>query len=902
MSVTVKSKIETILQEEKWTRAPLSSYTEATINKLHELVDSAEIEHTPTILSICEEHLQQNKNSIPALYIGGVLSIRHHKEDDGYLVKLIKLLFDNQRKALVEIIMKLNSNLYNSEFALRMLATILEERNATEELMQIREMITAVDPSETDLLIRIAQEKERNRDKEGAINDLKNLIHRLLLKKQFSKIRDTWLHLIRLVPKDIEFFYLTLEKVSELLSTERALQLMELYYPTIEGNFSYDEITQYNKKMLFLDPSNVQARNRLVDVYRKKYSENKNLEKFISDAQILGDWRDIHEAIADFERHIAFAEGNFVFHKSWGVGIVRGISSNGLTLDFPKKRKHVMSFHMASKALELLSKDHIKVLKSLVKPQVLITRVKKNPLWTLEVILKSYGGKVDLKTIRAELVPSVLSSKEWANWGTKARSLLNSDTRFGVSAESSDMYVLKEAPSSQIDHTLGRFHSYTRFDDRVSVLEQHIQTEDTTLSKESIEVIVPMLEYFAKYTKQEPVNAESIASSLLLSQYATVLQDNMVDFRTTDDLLTSLDDIFPVFSDLKSTGMKKKLLTILLSDANLKDEKIYSLFPSFISRDFLRILEEQRGKERVQGLYEYLLQNSVDLRFPFIWLARTLKIDETFDDFEISLSDTFLATLNLLILSHREITSDINLGLNRKILKYGQDFLYDSGNLARFFSSNDWTTVHPVYTLIQTNSPFSARITVELAQLVTKTHKDLATTHQVLQEAAPKAQSLIATKASIEEKRALLLQYTEVDIPRISKEIEKARSFGDLKENAEYKAAKEQQANISARIKTLSSELQQVVAFSPSEKKPNTIQFGTTVTLEHTEKAEKKSSVEYTILGPWESNPEMNIISYLSPLGTQLTSLKINDTLTLTIDSEEINYRVSSIEAVSDLK
>lgn len=888
----MRSKIETIFQEEKWTRAPLSSYTDASIIELHALIDEADPEHAPEILTLCEEHLINNKNSVPALYIGGVLSIRHHKEDDGYLVKLIKLLFDNQRKNIVETTMRLNPNLYGNEFALRTLALILEDRDDLDELNRIRQLITLVDISETELLARLAQEKEKKGDSEGAISDLKNLIHRLLLKKQFSKIRDAWLQMIKLAPKDIEFYYLTLEKVTETLSSERSIQLMELYFPFVEKHFSHDEVIVYNKKMLSLDKNNVQAKTRLVDLYRKKYANNKNLEKFIQDAQLLGDWRDVHEAIGDFERHIAFAENNFVFHKSWGVGIVRKVTTSGIVLDFSKKRNHTMSFHMATNALDVLPKDHIKVLKSIVKHDALVTRTKKKPLWILEIILKSYGGQVDLKTIRNELVPSVLSPKEWASWGAKARGLLNSNTIFGVSSDSPDVFFLKRVPSSLIEHTVERFYNFSEFTDRVAVLEQFVNSDDVDFLKEDIQAALKdMLLYFVKFTQEEPVSAKSIASSILLEKCQKVLHGTVIPFQSSKLLLEKTENLGAIFKDFKNPSTKKKFLSLLISTEDIDLEKIYALFPSFVSRDYLKTMEELRGKEALQGLFNYLLQRSNDLRFSFIWLIRTLKINEAFQDFEFSLADTYLAAINLLILSHREVTSGINLSLNRKILKYGQEFLYDSGNIESFFHSRNWSEVHPIYTLIHANSPFNARITVKLTQLINEIHGSKAT-GKTTKDKKQQRQGLISIKQSFEEKKQLLAQYTDIDMPTISKEIEKARAFGDLKENAEYKAAKESQATLSAKIKQLHNELQNVTIFEPPKEKPSHVQFGCEVSL----KNNIGDSIHYTILGPWESDPENGVISYLSPLGMQLSSLRTGDSIELIVDGKPFNYSIDSID------
>ena len=136
--------------------------------------------------------------------------------------------------------------------------------------------------------------------------------------------------------------------------------------------------------------------------------------------------------------------------------------------------------------------------------------------------------------------------------------------------------------------------------------------------------------------------------------------------------------------------------------------------------------------------------------------------------------------------------------------------------------------------------------------------------------------------------------------PKISKEIAAAREFGDLKENAEYHAAKEQQGLSEARIREIESKLSRsqiidILAIPPSGK----IIFGTTIELVN---ILDDSEVEYKIVGEDEADAENGLISWVSPLATALIGKQAGDVIVwarplgaLELEIEEFNYSLSLI-------
>ncbi|MFO7650297.1 MAG: GreA/GreB family elongation factor [bacterium] len=132
---------------------------------------------------------------------------------------------------------------------------------------------------------------------------------------------------------------------------------------------------------------------------------------------------------------------------------------------------------------------------------------------------------------------------------------------------------------------------------------------------------------------------------------------------------------------------------------------------------------------------------------------------------------------------------------------------------------------------------------------------------------------IYSTPAGIERAREDLRRMSEEDLPRTAEEIAQARSHGDLSENYEYKAAKEKQARLMARMNRLRDELALARPIRSDDIDTAEISIGCRVALQDAAGA----TVVYTILGPWDSDHERGVISYLSPFARLLMSKKPGD-------------------------
>lgn len=148
------------------------------------------------------------------------------------------------------------------------------------------------------------------------------------------------------------------------------------------------------------------------------------------------------------------------------------------------------------------------------------------------------------------------------------------------------------------------------------------------------------------------------------------------------------------------------------------------------------------------------------------------------------------------------------------------------------------------------------------------------------------------TQYGYEKLTSELKNLKEVERPNIVKEIDIARSHGDLKENAEYHAAKEKQLFIEARINELSLMLANAQVIDPASLEHQKVSFGSTVKILN---LDNDKTFSYTIVGSIESDPSKGLISFGSPIAKSLIGKSVGDEVSITLPSGETDFEILEI-------
>lgn len=890
MSEVQMQKIGELLNEEKWTRATLNNYSISNFQELDTFLQGMEDEETAeAVKELCDEHLTHTKNSIIALYLSGIIALGRQQIDDANLVKLITIFSDNHKWKVVEYLCKRILDFGENKFALRTLSECYDHENEEDKKYEVWERLIKVDYEEAEIVRLLAEKREAQGDTEGAVDFYKKAIHRYITKRLFTQVKEIWNKLIEYVPDEGDFFFHVEGKVAKTISEERAGQLLETLYAEYREREAWDKSIEILKRILSYDSKNQWARKEISDCFKEKYKGHSHLDEYIRLSNLNQGYRNVHDAISDFEKHISFDSGNFVCHRTWGVGMIKKIKGDLVQIDFARKRGHEMSLKMAVSALGTLSKDHIWVLKVVWPKDKLHDKIKSDIPWALKTVIKSFDNAANMKQIKAELVPSVLTQGEWSSWSTEARKILKTDQSFGNLPDKVDVFVVRDTPISFEEKTFNRFRAEKSFFGRLKILREFLVHSDP-----ESDYFGEMFNYFTGFLKAyNQVNEQVLASYLvinrLIREYPYLNPGFSAKFK---ELIEESEiDIEALFQQIDDADLKKDFLDKVKKSMSSWADYFVKLFPHYLTRYVVDELDSRGYQDKIRELFTSLLDQYRDKREAFVWAAKNIEEETWIDEYQLSYEKVLIGMIHLLDITYREIANKRDVAENRKLNRQILNFLFKENRLADYFQKADEESINRLFTLVNDVKELDPSLRIELKHRIMERFPNFHFYGEEEKETV--SRGLIVTREALEEKKKQLKHMSDVEMKETSKEIGAAIELGDLSENAEYKAGKEKQELLSINIGKLRDEIERAMVFDPKELDTSKISFGTKVILQNMLNGKAE---EYRIFGPWESDPGRNIISYLSPFGGKLWNHKVGEELQFEINERKYHYTVTDIE------
>ena len=892
MSEDCIKTITEILNEEKWTRATLNNYSISNFKELDALIKLAyEEEQQGEVKELCDEHLTHTKNSIAALYISGILGLRRQLIDDTNLVMLITIFADNHKWNIVEFLCNSILEFGENKYALRTLAECYENENEEEKKFEVWERLIRVDYEEAEIVKILAEKKEEEGDIENAVELYKKAIHRFINKKLFSSVKEIWAKLIEYSPEEIDFFNHVNRKVSTIISNERASQLLEDLYTYYKGKEDWTRCIEILKEILLFDSQNAWARKEITESYKAKYSFHSQLDEYVRLSNLNQSWRNVYDAIADFEKHISFDVGSFVSHKAWGIGKIKSISGDEIAIDFVKKRGHKMSLKMAVNALTSLAKDHISVLKVRKKKDVLKNKIKSDVPWALKIIIRSFDNAANMKQIKAAIVPSILTPGEWSSWSTQARNILKEDPVFGNHPEKIDVFMVRDKPISKEEKIYNKFKAEKNFFNKIKALEDFVK-----LSDPESDFFNEMFTYFGNLLKSYAVADEQVVASYfivkkLIDQYPFL---NSSDFNLNFlDLVQSIEDLESVYVGIDNADIRKQFLIALKEKEEWPDIYV-KLFPKAMSTSIIDELASSGYKEKIEELFLSIADRYREYRETFIWIVKNYVSEKWCEKHNVSYEKILINMIHLLDITYREISDKRDVSDNRRLNKQILTFLIKEEHVVHYINVADEDSVTRIYSLLSDVKDLDVKFKQELKKLIKARFEGFKFYDETASKADVKSavRGLLVSKAAFQAKQKELKNIIEVEIPKNSKEIGAAIELGDLSENAEYKAGKEKQELLQISVGKLQEEIDKARVIESSSISSEKIAFGVKAVLKNNTSGDSES---YTIMGPWESDPAKNIISYQSPFAGELLGHVKGESLKFVINEREYDYTIEEL-------
>ncbi len=570
--------------------------------------------------------------------------------------------------------------------------------------------------------------------------------------------------------------------------------------------------------------------------------------------------------------------GTFCLHKSWGFGRVAewNLLLNQIVIDFAGKKGHPMQLQYAAENLDVIPTEHF-LARKVSDLAAMKKLAKDDPLAVVRNILDSRGGRAIAQDFSDWMVPDLFSEAEWKKWWDSARKQMKTSGAFSIPAKKTEPIQMRAEGVSQADELIDNFNRARQPKQQVAALDEMVKShQQFKESEKELQSIVAAVENSA--TRNQKTHPE-LAFELVLGR----------------------DDLLERFPPLKTTHIgltlakliddeEKRLVLILPKLSAAREKRVLQALPAALgdrwSARALQLMQSVHGRmvaqiphvfrdagkqAELQDVLRRSIREHSATSEMLVWLCTERA------DWKELITPELLAA----ILSALEREQHSAPGRASKL----QRLLVDDRQLvADIFANADVGLARDAMRRLQLTPLFDELTKRSLLARIVKVFPDLESMIAGAQS-QEKAQPLIVSWSSLERRKAEFEELVKKKIPENTKEIQIARSYGDLSENFEYKAAKQMQAVLVRRRSDLERDLAKARGTSFENPDTSRVSIGTVVTVR--DKVSKKDET-YTILGAWDGNPDRHIISYQTAIGQALLGKKAGEVATLPNGEVEI--------------
>jgi transcription elongation GreA/GreB family factor len=592
---------------------------------------------------------------------------------------------------------------------------------------------------------------------------------------------------------------------------------------------------------------------------------------------------------AEGEKLSLLPVGSFCQHKSWGAGRVAewDLLADRMVIDFETKAGHSMKLSFALNSLEVLPPDSL-LARRVGDLPALKKMAKEKPAELVELALTSNGNSMTLDSLEALIKGTIVADSDYKNWWTAAKKALKDKRHIVVPTKRTEMLTLRDQEKSHADTMVSNFLAARDLKGKLAALAM-IQRE-LDLFANPAEELLPVLDDISSTVKKAAKLHPKESLQLLLCR--NELLDAIPNGVLPAGSLTveeHLRDNRPQIADA-SSGLPVALLT-----------RMYRAFPgSFPEREWvqecLKHLTRTNGRaldeitqlldinDELDVLIDYLkraVRNRLLSTDLLIWMCKERKkLSEPV--FDMELGNAIIGALE----------DDHLQGGPKKTSRLHDAFVEDLDLVPEMIEEAEADEL-VIFSKRIKNSPVFEELTRR--SLMGRIIKKRPETQSLMDEGGSKEDnSLIVSWDSMERRKLELEELTRVKIPQNKKDIQIAREYGDLRENFEYKSAREQQAVLLRMQSKMERELRHARGTDFANVPTDQVGIGTIVEMEDVQTGVKETQ---SLLGAWDGDPDKQILSYLSEMGKALIGKRVGEEAELPTDQVGIRkVRVTAIK------
>jgi transcription elongation factor GreA-like protein/transcription elongation GreA/GreB family factor len=610
-----------------------------------------------------------------------------------------------------------------------------------------------------------------------------------------------------------------------------------------------------------------QLRQMVMDYLQKRYGDQKG---FVEKIRLIGlrGKESFQGAVSNFELLNHMSKGKFVFHTGgWGIGEIMDVSMirEQLSVEFeyvPGQKD--ISFTNAFNTLIPISDDHFLALR-FGNPDLLEQKAKENPAEVIRLLLRDLGPKT-ASEIKDELCELVIPEEDWTKWWQNTRAKIKKDTMIEAPEDLRQPFVLRQAEVSHEDRLRKALEGKPEINDLIQLIYGFMRDFQETLKNEDFKG-------FLQAKLQEALTYPDLTDAQLL-QLHFFLEDLSAEknYPVTQEIVKNSKTIEALVQAIEIVAFKKR--TLMVARKVRPDWKELFLTMLFTIdqnplRDYIfgELFNPETEKDLKRKLEDLWVHPS---RYPdvFVWYFQKIMTQKGLPFADKEGKNRFFEAF-FVLLNHVEQTPT-----HRELVKKMHNIL-TQGRYAVVRDIMQGASLETVQEFLllaskcHSLSDHDQKILHSLAEVV---HPPIGQIRKN-QDSIADNNVIWTTDAGYKKVKERMQQIATVETVQNAKEIEVARSHGDLRENAEFKAALEKRDRLQSELKMLSDQVNRARVLTKADIVTDEVGVGCVVEF----KNDQGKTLRYTLLGPWDADTNQGILSFQSKIAQEMKGLTVGD-------------------------
>ena len=582
--------------------------------------------------------------------------------------------------------------------------------------------------------------------------------------------------------------------------------------------------------------------------------------------------------------------GASCLHKSWGFGRVAewSLLTGQIVVDFESKKGHVMQAQYAADTLQPIPSSHI-LARKISEPEAIKTLAQQDPASLLRDILRDHGGKATIDQISASLAPQIFDSATFKKWWDGAKKKLKADGHFQLPSKRTEPVVLLAARLVPGKGLIEKFRGARHLKDQVAALDQITRAlDDLAHEVEELQALAAQIEDAAhKGRKLQSAQAVELllARDEILARHQALKPGK--DAPQVGDILrgeqSRLAELLAALPAAKQRRCIEQLPEAFGERWVETALRLTQNVPARLVVEIARLLEKEgRSEELGAALARSISERSASSEI-LAWLCK--ERGGPFPD--LFGADLFGAVLSAL--ERDQLAEKRGARLHDVLLE-------DRSLVSDLLESAEPDRVRDAMRRLLLTPVFDDLNKRSLLARIVKLYPEMQS--MISGQAEEREETLTVSWASLERRKAEFEDLVNRQIPQNTKDIAIARSYGDLRENFEFKSAKEQQRVLMRRRAEAERDLFRARGTNFENPDSTQVSIGTVVTFQDSAGVEET----YTLLGAWDSAPELGIISYKAVIGQALLGKSPGEKAELPTETGSRSVTIRKIEPFRDLE